>query len=180
MDSNVIIPLNDDVRLSVDDYRSKLYEIMSLHNAARNSKTNASKTSHTKIIPDVRPKVAKDTERYIKARCYQPKEKPYNTQSESKIINKPKHSTVVNKSDTKLSKQTLQMPIETKVKAYGDHARQQAHSSSEISQTNSRNRVCKKPMCSKSNVYPPLNSYNQNHGIITQSALMQLRAAGWR
>lgn len=180
MDNNVIIPLNDDVRLSVDDYRNKLYEIMASHNASR-SKTIPSKSSHSKIIPDVRPKVAKDTERYIKARCYQPKEKPYNTQSEPKIINKPRLPHTVNKSDSRLSKQTLQMPVETRVNnAFGDYVKKQAHSSSEISHTYSRGKVCRKPMCSKSNVYPPLNSYNQNHGIITQSALMELRAAGMR
>lgn len=188
MDANVIIPLNDDVRLSVDDYRNKLYEIMSSHNAASRTKPAASKTHHTtKIIPDVRPKVAKDTERYIKARCYQPKEKPYNTQSEPRIFTKPKvlPHPGINKSDSKLSKQMLHMPIETKVsKAYGDHVRKQAHSSTEIiSQTNSKGKLKadrKTTMCSKSNVYRPFNSYSQTHGIITQSALMELRSAGMR
>lgn len=180
MNSNVIIPLNDDVRLSVDDYRNKLYEIMASHNAAR-LKPTPSRTNHVKIIPDVRPKVAKDTERYIKARCYQTKEKPYNTQSEPKIYQKPKlPHTMINKSDSKLSKQVLQMPMEMKTgKAYGDHARKLALSSSDLSQT-SKGKPNKKTMCSKSNVYPPFNSYNQNHGIITQSALKELRAAGMR
>lgn len=182
LDANVTIPLNDDVRLSVDDYRNKLYEIMSTR-----SKLTPPKPSVTKIIPDVRPKVAKDTERYIKARCYHQtnKEKPYNTQSEPKIFNKSKFPTMIHKSDSKLSKQILQMPtVETKItQAFGDHqhhhVRKQAHSSSEINQTN-KGKINKKTMCSKSNVYPPFNSYNQNHGIITQSALMELRAAGMR
>lgn len=183
MDANVIIPLNDDIRLSVDDYRNKLYEIMASHNTSR-AKPIQSKSLHTKIIPDVRPKVAKDTERYIKARCHQTKEKPYNTQSEPRIFNKTKlPRTVINKSDSKLSKQIVQMPIETKVsRAYGDHVKKQAHSSTEIiDQMNAKGKVNRKTMmCSKSNVYPPFNSYNQTHGIITQSALMELKAAGMR
>lgn len=177
MSMNVIIPLNDDVRLSVDDYRNKLYEIMASHNVSR-LKPPQSRTNNMKLIPDVRPKVAKDTERYIKARCYQSKDKPHNTQSEPKIYHKPRlPHTMIHKSESKLTKQMLQMPMETRIgKAYGDHVRKQAFSSSEISQINKN----KKTMCSKSSVDPHFNSYNQNHGIITQSALMELKAAGTR
>lgn len=180
MSMNVIIPLNDDIRLSVDDYRNKLYEIMASHNVSR-LKPPPPRVNNMKLVPDVRPKVAKDTERYIKARCYQSKEKPHNTQSEPKIYHKPKLThTIIHKSESKLSKQMLHMPMETRIgKAYGDHVQKQTFSSSEISHLN-KGKLNKKAMCSKSNVDPHFNSYNQNHGIITQSALMELKASGTR
>lgn len=182
MNTSVVIPLNDDVRLAVDDYRNKLYELMSAHHHNRLAKNNQSlklprQNNASRIIPDIHPKVMKDTERYLKSH-YNPREKPHNTQSESKIYNKPRltQATVtVNRSDSKLSRQIFPVPIDMRInKAYGD-VRKQAHSSSEIQ---TKERYNRRAFNSKSHVYPSFNSYNQNHGIITKSALMELRATG--
>lgn len=188
MNSSVIIPLNDDVRLSVDDYRNKLYELMATHHA-RYSRTNnnyskidsQNKSALVRIIPDIRPKVAKDTERYLKSH-YHVREKPHNTQSEPKMQqSRPRLSqTLINKSDSKLSKQLLQMPVDAKVpRALGD-GRKHSQSTSEVQMKEKYNNNNKKILNSRSNVYTSFNSYNQSHGIITQSALMELRAAGMR
>lgn len=180
MNTSVVIPLNDDVRLSVDDYRNKLYELMSAHHHNRLVKNNQTlklprQNNAPRIIPDIHPKVMKDTERYLKSH-YHPREKPHNTQSESKIYNKARlNQTTVNRSDSKLSRQIFPVPVEPRInKAYGD-VRKQTHSSSEIQMKERYNR---RTLNSKSHVYTSYNSYNQNHGIITQSALMELRAAG--
>lgn len=183
MNTSVVIPLNDDIRLSVDDYRNKLYEIMSTHHHNRHPKANSQslklprQTNVSRIIPDIHPKVMRDTERYLKSH-YHPREKPHNTQSEPRMYsNKPKlNQASVNKSDSKLSKQLFPIAVDKNIcKAFGD-ARKQTHSSSEIQM---KQRFTKKTLLnSKSNVYTSFNSYNQNHGIITQSALMELRAAG--
>lgn len=187
MNSSVVIPLNDDVRLSVDDYRNKLYELMATHHARYSRTSNHSKidcqnkSAVVRIIPDIRPKVAKDTERYLKSH-YQVREKPHNTQSEPKMQqNKSRLSqTLINKSDSKLSKQLLHMPVDCRVsRALGD-GRKHSQSTSEVQMKEKYSNNNRKILNSRSNVYTSFNSYNQNHGIITQSALMELRAAGMR
>lgn len=184
MHSSVTIPLNDDVRLSVDDYRNKLYEIMSSHHNAKPVKTynkgiiklNADSMFNKQ---DVKSKVCKDTERYLKTR-YQVKEKPYNTQSEPKLShtqNKTRTPTVNIKSDSKIPKHYITFPSDAHYhKAAGD-VKKNIQSSSEV-QTKKIAR--KRTMNSKSNIYMAFNSYNQTHGIITQTALMELKAAGLR
>lgn len=188
MNSSVIIPLNDDVRLSVDDYRNKLYEIMATHHA-RNSRTNIhpkidsqNKSALVRIIPDIRPKVAKDTERYLKSH-YHVRTKPQNTQSEPKMqqIRPRLNQSLINKSDSKLTNQLLHMPVDAKVsRALGD-GRKHSQSTIEVQMNKEKyNNNNRKILNSRSNVYTSFNSYNQSHGIITQSALMELRAAGMR
>lgn len=73
-----------------------------------------------------------------------------------------------------------QVPI-SESKIFGTHresvAKKGALSASEIP---TRERLAKKVLSSKSGVCQSFNSYNASHGIITQSALLELRAAGMR
>lgn len=184
LNSSVIIPLNDDVRLSVDDYRNKLYEIMSSHHNSRPVKTlnkGVIKLNPESLIKqDVKSKVCKDTERYLKTR-YQIKEKPYNTLSEPKLSH-TQHRTKTNtaniKSDSKIPKQYITFPADTSYHKVSGDTRKTVQSSSEVQTKQKVYR--KRTMNSKSNIYMSFNSYNQNHGVITQTALMELKAAGLR
>ncbi|GJQ66532.1 hypothetical protein Trydic_g4517 [Trypoxylus dichotomus] len=185
MNTSVIIPLNDDIRLSVDDYRNKLYEIMSSHhNNSRPVKSlnkNIIKLNAESILKeDVKSKVCKDTERYLKTR-YQIKEKPYNTQSEPKLSHsqsKNRSTTVNIKSDSKIPKHYASFASDGSYHKVSGDARKSVQSTSEVQ---TKQKIARKrTMNSKSNVYMSFNSYNQNHGIITQTALMELKAAGLR
>lgn len=184
MNVNVIPPLSDDVRLTVDDYRNKLYEIMSTHHHNRPAKSLLSRGS-VRLQSDftkseIKSRIVKDHERYLKSHSYS-KEKVYNTQSEPKVNHteeKLKQKTVQTRSESKIFKKIDFLPPESNaLKASGDY-KKHAQSSCDFTL---RERVRKKPLNSKSNVYvQSFNSYNPNHGIITQSALMELRAAGLR
>lgn len=171
MKSNAIIPFDDDVRLSVEDYRNKLYEIMS------SPRHRSVKVSHLTpgLRNDVNYRLAKSTERYLKGHLYK---QSYASQSEPKMSNFPKPPNVANiKSDSKvLTKCNIRFPRELcKLQAGGDCNRVKLKSRSELMGKN-----CKKMDSSKCLYNGGFNSYNRNHGIISQSALTELKAAGLR
>lgn len=175
MPSNVVIPLNDDVRLSVDDYRNKLYEFMQSHNSQKHKSVNKNilKLNGDVLKRDVKSKVCKDTERYLKARCQikPTKEKPYNTQSEPRLGHTYQYRSSLNiKSDSKIPQ-----PFSGEYKVSSDSRKSTLSTDSQQKDKNRR-----RMMNSKTNVYMSFNSYNQSYGIITQSALMELKAAGLR
>lgn len=173
MASTVTIPLNDDIRLSVDDYRNKLYELMSTHHRVTLIKPVCLKQKLT--VPEVYSKVSKNAEKYIKSHV-NPKEKSYISHSEPKMNNQKAHwlHTANIRSDSKVIKsQNLSLPQKHRmesVKAGGD-ARAFMKSNSEVP---------KRKIAPNKNMYMSFNSFNKNHGIITQSALMELKAAGCR
>lgn len=174
MQSTVTIPLNDDIRLSVDDYRNKLYELMSTHHRV-NIKPVSVKQRF--IEPEVYSKVSKNTEKYIKSHV-NPKDKSYISLSEPKMNNQKSHwsHTANIRSDSKVVKnqQHLVVPPKQRIesmKAGGD-ARAFMKSNSEVPK--------RRIVPSKNTLYTSFNSFNKNHGIITQSALMELKAAGYR
>ncbi|XP_022907387.1 extracellular signal-regulated kinase 2 isoform X2 [Onthophagus taurus] len=181
MSRSVIIPLNDDVRLSVDDYRNKLYELMQTHNITKHHRGGLHKTTlrlHTESVKptrEVKSKVCKDAERYLKSRSQ--KEKPYNTQSEPRLGHLQNYRTSLNiKSDSKIPK-----PMVATTTYCGDYNKQSSDCSRKSAVSNdSKERIRRRSINSRSNVYMSFNSYNQNHGIITQSALTELKAAGMR
>lgn len=174
MHSTVTIPINDDIRLSVDDYRNKLYEIMSTHH-----KVNIIKPVIVKpklIVPEVYSKVSKNAEKYIKSHV-NPKDKSYISLSEPKMHNQKSHwsHTANIRSDSKVTR-NQQSSVPTKqrlesLKAGGD-ARAFMKSNTEVPK--------KRITPNKATLYTSFNSFNKNHGIITQSALMELKAAGYR
>ncbi|KAG5899828.1 hypothetical protein JTB14_012299 [Gonioctena quinquepunctata] len=174
MQSNVIIPLNDDIRLSVDDYRNKLYELMSAHHHRPFIKPVSVKQKHQ--APEVCSRVSKNAEKYIKSHVNL-KDRSYVSQSEPKMGSQKTHwlHTANIRSDSKvIMAQTLHPPLKHRgdsLRAGGDN-RVQMKSTSEVP----RRRMAP----SKNNLCNSFNSYNKNHGIITQSALMELRAAGFR
>lgn len=173
--STVTIPINDDIRLSVDDYRNKLYELMSSHH----HKVNVVKPLSVKpklIVPEVYSKVSKNAEKYIKSHV-NPKEKSYISHSEPKMHQKAHWSHTAHiRSDSKvINHQNLSVPSKHRIesiKAGGD--------TKPFMKSNSE--VPKKRIISsnKSNFYTSFNSFNKNHGIITQSALIELKTAGYR
>ncbi|XP_050296460.1 mitogen-activated protein kinase 15 [Anthonomus grandis grandis] len=172
MPSNVIIPLNDDVRLSVDDYRNKLYELMSSSNS--NQKSHPSAAKPRLIMPDVYPKVTKNAERYIRSHVVSKERPQVMSQSESKISQKPSSSWIHKanvKSDSKVPLMKPAVLERTNIlKASGDCKLMKSHS-----EVPKRRITPPKP-----NLYQSFNSFNKSHGIITQSALMELRATGFR
>ncbi|XP_017771950.1 PREDICTED: putative serine/threonine-protein kinase C05D10.2 [Nicrophorus vespilloides] len=170
MPCTVTIPFNDDIRLSVDDYRNKLYEIMAEHTKLKPLKVQR---NLVKVQPDfkydVKPRVAKDTERFLKSRC----NSTYVTQSEPKLHQtKPKNPVYI-KSEPKIPARQAVPPnhqIKSETKKYGQplHSKTSSH----------LKRRSLEPKAN--NIYMSFNSFNQTHGIITQSALMELRASGMR
>ncbi|XP_023312811.1 mitogen-activated protein kinase 15-like, partial [Anoplophora glabripennis] len=179
MHTNVIIPLNDDIRLSVDDYRNKLYELMSTHHQRPIIKSVS--VRQKTLVPEVYSKVTKNAEKYIKSHVHL-KER-YVSHSEPKMNQQKTHwlHTANIRSDSKvINQQNVTLPPNHRIqstKAAGDcntHNAHNAHmkSSSEVPK--------RRYIPSKNNLYTSFNSYNKNHGIITQSALLELRAAGLR
>lgn len=170
MNSSVTTPLNDDIRLSIDDYRNKLYELITSHNhnntrISRNIKSN-------KII---QPNLQEVRKRVIKVEHEKPhchfREKPCQIHSEPRLNNQSKIKANNTRSDSKISKQIISFPQEHTISGNFKKSIQQ----NEIKESHTR-----KKMNSKSNIYMSFNSFNPSHGIITQSALMELRAAGIR
>lgn len=178
MKSNAVIPFNDDVRLSVEDYRNKLYELMS------SPRLKNVKISHLNATPaprnDVNYRLAKSTERYLKGHLYKEVNKSYVSQSEPKMSNFPKqpdHLVGNIKSESKvLTKCNIRFPRELcKLQAGGDcNTRVKMKSRSEMMNRNN------KKIDSTKVLYNGFNSYNRTHGIISQTALMELKAAGLR
>ena len=175
MHSNVIIPLNDDIRLSVDDYRNKLYELMSTHHPRTIHKPVSVKQKIQ--APEVYSRVSKDTEKYVKSHVNF-KTRSYISHSEPKMNRQmTTHwlQTANIRSDSKvITQQNMSIPPNQRlhsVKAGGD-CKVHMKSNSEVPK--------RKFIPAKNNLYTSFNSFNKNHGIITQSALMELRAAGLR
>lgn len=175
MQSTVTIPINDDIRLSVDDYRNKLYELMSNHHP----KITIVKPVSVKpklIVPEVYSKVSKNAEKYIKSHV-NPKDKSYISLSEPKMNNQKYHwsHTANIRSDSKVvNNQHLSLLPRHRidsVKASGD-GKVFMKSNSEVPK--------RKIAPGKNTLYTSFNSFNKNHGIITQSALLELKAAGYR
>ncbi|XP_060533924.1 mitogen-activated protein kinase 15 [Cylas formicarius] len=174
MTSTVVIPLNDDVRLSVDEYRNKLYELMCVHHHPHRSGVAKPRGVKQNPVPDVYSNVSRNAEKYIRShasRCHA------QSQSESKIQHRISGAGLqrpqLNKSDSTVpmtrQQQTQATPV---LKAAGDFYKGHLKSTSEAAP--------KKRSIPKNTVYASFNSYNKSHGIITQSALMELRAAGLR
>ncbi|XP_973435.2 mitogen-activated protein kinase 15 [Tribolium castaneum] len=162
---DIVIPFNDDVRLSVEDYRNKLYEIMSTHHVRNN------KSSCHKIKPFTTELPTRITKSYVKSVLNNKEPKSTGTQSEPKINYHAKsnnHVVTVIKSDSKvITKQNIQFPKNLNC------SRVQVHDKN--TRENGRKRF--------SNVrsdFTTYNNYNQSHGIITQSTLMELKASGMR
>lgn len=176
MSSSVSIPLNDDIRLSIDDYRNKLYELITSHNHAnyRISRTiKSNKIVQPVLSNEVKKRVIK-TEQEKQHHCHY-REKPCQIHSEPRLNSQPKVKTTNTRSDSKISKQIISFPSETNnISPFSGNLKKSVQQN-DIKETHSR-----KKMNSKSNVYMSFNSYNPSHGIITQSALMELRAAGIR
>lgn len=177
MNSSVVTPLNDDIRLSIDDYRNKLYELISTHHNNQYN-TNYRQTRNYKFNnKPIEPTVQKEfrrrtvkTEDKDKHHCHY-REKPCQIHSEPRL-NQPKIKTNHTKSDTKINKQIINFPMETTTFS-GNFKK--TFQQNEVKETHTRKKIN-----SKSNIYMSFNSYNPSHGIITQSALMELRAAGIR
>ncbi|KAK9872522.1 hypothetical protein WA026_017988 [Henosepilachna vigintioctopunctata] len=181
MKSNAVIPFSDDVRLSVDDYRNKLYELMSSPRP-KNVKISHLKNGKSPIAPtssDIQYRLARNTERYLKGHLQKEVNKSYISQSEPKMASVAKtcERNVGNiKSDSRvLSKCNVQFPRELcRMQVSGDNTRAKLKSRSEL-----MNKHFKKVDSTKA-LYNGFNSYNKNHGIISQSALTELKAAGLR
>ncbi|KAK5648678.1 hypothetical protein RI129_003570 [Pyrocoelia pectoralis] len=181
MNVNVIPPLNDDIRLTVDDYRNKLYEIMSTHHHIRPTKPLLSRPSlkfNSDIKSEKQGKLYKDIHNYSKSTYYD-KERSLATLSEPKVTHgegKTRHSIQARSEPKILKKYNILPPELNAIKSTVGYKK--LNSSSDFI---AHDKVRKKPLNSKSNVYvPSFNSFNSTHGIITQSALMELRAAGMR
>lgn len=112
MNINVIPPFSDDIRLSIDEYRNKLYEMMS--NKKSSTSINCFRTNSEVRLDRIKPQ-------NVKAR-----------------------------SDSKLTKR-----IEGE-------------------------RKLKEKQRKISPYVPRFDSYSRSHGIIAQSALIELRASGMR
>ncbi|KAB0803395.1 hypothetical protein PPYR_00367 [Photinus pyralis] len=182
MNINVIPPLNDDIRLTVDDYRNKLYEIMSTHHHIRPTKSLLSRPSlkvNSDMKTDKQGKLYKDINNYAKSNYYD-KERSLATLVEPKLGHakgKLKHN-IQARSEPKILKKFNMLPQELNgIKSTSDYKKFNNSSCDFLT----RERGTTKALNSKSNVYvPSFNSFNSTHGIITQSALMELRAAGMR
>ncbi|CAG9860555.1 unnamed protein product [Phyllotreta striolata] len=170
MATNVTIPLNDDVRLSVDDYRNKLYELMSSH--GQKTPTNPMLAKSKSCVPQVYSKVTKNTENYFKNHVTL-KEKSYFSQSEPKMNVKKIHwlQNANIKSDSKVM--TKHVNLSSKVDKL------QSSDDSKLHSLKVRCEPVKKRDSKKAIVVNSLKT-DKNRGIITQSALMELRAAGLR
>ncbi|KAJ8965707.1 hypothetical protein NQ317_003629 [Molorchus minor] len=154
------------------DYRNKLYEIMSTHHHRPTVKPVSVK--HRVVAPEVYSKVSKNAEKYLKSHV---KERSYVSHSEPKMNHRPTHwlHTANIRSDSKVVAQhNMPAPPRHRVgsmKAGGDCGIQMK-SNTEVPK--------RRFVPPKNDLYTSFNSYNKNHGIITQSALMELRAAGLR
>ncbi|KAF5298705.1 hypothetical protein FQA39_LY11715 [Lamprigera yunnana] len=177
MNISVTPPLNDDVRLTVDDYRNKLYEIMSTHHHGRPSRILLTKTLklHPEGKPEVQSRIPRELSHYAKPQYY-PKDRNCVSHFEQRAESKLKHS-IQTRSEPKILKYNV-LPSESNLTKSSVDFKKHAHSTCDFV---AREKIRKKPINSKSNVYmPSFNSYNSTHGIITQSALLELRAAGFR
>ncbi|ENN77478.1 hypothetical protein D910_07354 [Dendroctonus ponderosae] len=172
MPSHVAIPLNDDIRLSVDDYRNTLYDLMSSQPYRHCTKPSAAKQKL--FVPEVYSRVSKNTEKYIRSHVNLKNNNQVMSQSESKIHQKNPSwvkSAQLNKSDSKVPTKYGGLEKVNILKGDGDCRMHMK------SKTEAPKRRITPP---KPTLYQSFNSFNRSHGIITQSALMELRAAGQR
>lgn len=155
---DIVIPFNDDVRLSVEDYRNKLYEIMSSNRSIKYSCTKPKSLS-----PDLQTRIPRN---------YTIKKEPKSgaTQSESRISygRSTNHNVTTIKSDSRVvTKQNIQFPkamVATRVHINDNKLQKDG----------------KKRFANVKQHISNINNYNQAHGIINQSTLMGLKAAGLR
>jgi serine/threonine protein kinase len=160
---DIVIPFKDDVRLSVEDYRNKLYEIMSTHHNRHKSscKTKA-------FTPELPSRISKH---YGKPPPSMKEPKSCATRSEPRINYNARandHVVTVIKSDSKvITKQNLHFPKNLNKTQVNDrqHVRENG---------------MKKRFANVKNGYPAYNNYHQSHGIISQSTLMGLKTSGLR
>lgn len=259
MTASVIIPINDDIRVSVDDYRNKLYELMATHQHQSSTINHSSNTSmgtsassgygsnHTTnaiarqrchrqsvglncqlgererernaaggrearrcggggyVMPtagEVITDGVKDKQRgqgHVKDHLIMGRNanrllidnrgsKYHSTYSSKEVKSEPKLSRNYNpsmpppkiRSDSKIPYHPAQV-LTTNLQHFYTNENWRTTNPKQITTTKQKpnNAHClKRPNPNKSNVYMSFNSYNQTHGIITQSALMELRAAG--
>ena len=180
MPFDVVIPLNDDVRLSVDDYRDKLYEIMSAHQCSRiSTEKNVTKSD---ARSQTESRLCRGPERYVKV-GHGTKDKAHNVRSEPKLSRAQRmcgqtSSTANVRFDSKTCKGAELAAVRSStqiVKSVGDGANTWSGCAIRPAEKPTRKRTIE-----TNNLYSSFNSYNRSHGIITQSALNELRAAGIR
>lgn len=150
LNQDIVIPFKDDIRLSVEDYRNKLYEIMSTHHHLR--KTPKSQSDSSGKSNRTLGRVAQQTK----------------AQSEARISYDRKNNSFVNiiKSDSKVvAKQNIQFPKTINGKLPLNDVR---------TINGARRRF------SNEKNYSPLTNYSQSHGVVSQSTLMGLKATGMR
>lgn len=192
LDRNIVPPLNDDVRLSIDDYRNKLYELMS-HDLTPKRTSSLKRTTIKYATEPRKPEVVKVRSSPMPVRdiVYDKtfkhpnpvREKPYPVQSDTKIRygdSRPKLAAVTIKSDSRIptiaprSNIIFQGIVPRQRHSVGDlRSTEVRHSPAEI-----KEKSRKKILNVKTNVVysSPFNSYNTNHGIITASALRELKS----
>lgn len=183
MNRNVVPPLDDDVRLSIDDYRNKLYELMS-HHPVYHSKSiplwkhtkSASETSTKEIVKTrTSPNLIRNQSKSSTKDKYSAKsdlvKRYYASPNETKIEPKIKPSPVLIKPESKIPtvKQSYITPPQ-KIVSY----KCSLNDSIKINHINSKNEDRSKKL-STYKYTSPYNSYSHNHGIITASALRELK-----
>lgn len=164
---DIVMPFSDDVRLSVEDYRNKLYEIMSTHHN-RNSRPQIYKT---KIIEsDHVPRVYRNIVKTVSN-----KDKSCVTHSEPKInlnSRSTNHCVSSIRSDSRVAKQNIQFPNHLSY--------DKAHINARLNNiTKEDDHQLKKRFPNRKTGFS-CNSYHQTHGIISKSTLMGLKTAGLR
>lgn len=183
---NVIPPLNDDIRLSVDDYRNKLYELMShsVHSSKsiplwKHSKIHSELHKKEIVKTHTSPNLTNDLPKSSKDKYSTQSDPKMYTHSSYEIKSEPrlKPSTIMYKSDSKIpvvNRQSMVLP-QQKVVSY--HRYSAGDSLSRLVSNKPEEKTKKKSVNYKHNVYTaPYNSYNHSHGIITASALRELKS----
>ncbi|CAH0552100.1 unnamed protein product [Brassicogethes aeneus] len=162
--TNVVIPFNDDVRLTVDDYRNKLYELM--------SRTTRTIVLKPKLFTPEMSSVCRNTEKYIKNHM-KTHDRAYVSHSEPKMGPIRSHVTVATsniRSDSKVVPKNSRIPTYDYKNFKGGGGDCKAH-------VKAKSDITKKKVPVK---LSSCNSYNKSYGVITQNAFMELRAAGLR
>lgn len=210
LDKNIVPPLNDDTRLSIDEYRNKLYEYMSTPPGSKSSKsgirrssTSTNKSIDSGIMDHRKPEIIKVRTSPMPVRdvSYRPianllKEKPHCIHSDTKLRPDPRQklSSISFKSESRLSTAKTKSTNVMYANLPKHISQQQFHHrsslgdlkvadlkgklSSDSADIGSKEKPRKKILNVKTSyVYSaPYNSYSQNHGIITASALRELKS----
>lgn len=169
----MIPPLNDDIRLSVDDYRNKLYELMSNHShQIHHSRSIPIYKQPTRVVSDTtltKTRTSPNLTRDVKVN----KEKNYTAHSDSKFYNidsRPK--TLPSKQDTRIPTVSRNSFVVPPAKL-GQYHRTASCDSSHGSRTEKQKKQLINIKTTSFN--SPFNSYSHNHGIITATALRELK-----